>query len=149
MLCSETNLSGLSFCTTERLMYHDFCVGESIAFALGTTSEDDGAHTRSHTDSDCDNIRFYILHCIVDSETSCYMTTRTIDIHSNWSFCILFFEKEKLSNNSISYHRINCFTEKNYSVFHQTWVDIIDTFSRRGFIYNRRYESTKWWHFFL
>lgn len=143
MIGRDFYIGRLSFHPAKRLMDHDLCMRERIAFSLRTTTENDRSHRGCKTDRHGDDIWFYRLHGIIDSETRSHMSSRRVHIESNWCFRIDLFEIEKLRDYCISDGTIDRISEKYNTVFEKSRIDIIGTLLSSDFIDDGRYKEIR------
>ena len=143
MVSGDLDIRCLSFHTSKWLMDHDLSMRKSIALSLRTATEDDRSHRCSESYCDRDDIWLDRLHRIVDRETSSDMPSWRVHIESDRRFRIDFLEVEKLSDDRISYCRVDSITEKYHPIFEKARIDIVGALLSSDFIDNRRYEEIR------
>src|SRR3989338_10967674 len=87
-LSVDFDITRLSFGSTHDLVDHDFTIWQSKTFSFFSCSEKYRGHTFSHTNTNCGDVWFDVLHGIVDGHTGCYRSTRGVDIYFDVFFWI-------------------------------------------------------------
>ena len=82
-------------------MNHNFAVWEGESFSFCPSTEQDCSHRSSQTDSDGGDVAFYVLHRVVESESTVDFSAGTVDVHRNVFARVLFLEKEDLCDDGI------------------------------------------------
>lgn len=129
VLSVDGNICCLAFRTTERLVNHDFGVGESEALSLGTGHEDDGATGRSHTKTDSRHIWRDELHRVVHGHGRCDLTTWGVDVKDDVLLGILLLEEEELSDDGVGDIVIDRCTQEHNAFLEEARVDVVHTFT--------------------
>ena len=126
------DFGSLTLSTAQRLMNHNTGIRQRKTFAGSTRRQKYGSHGSCHTHADGRNIRFNVLHGVINSHACTYTATGAIDVQMDIFVRIFRFQKEQLSNDNIRHVVIDGSGHKNYSVFEQTRVNVIGTFSAAG-----------------
>ncbi len=71
----NTNIAGLTPCTTEGLVNHDSRMTQAAALAFGTSIEQKSAHTCCQTNADRVHIGLDVLHRIENAQTVIHRAT--------------------------------------------------------------------------
>ena len=77
------NIGCLTLRASERLMNHNFTVGQRQALTLGARSQQKRAHACRHTDTDGGYIRLDILHGIINCHAGCDRTARAVNVQGD------------------------------------------------------------------
>gem|GEM_PF-1203011 len=133
---SEFDVGGLSFGSSQWLMNHDFRVWKCVSFPFGSSSENNTSHRSCESHAYRYDVALYVLHDVVNGESSGHVSARRIDVESNRSFWILFFEKKKLSNHGICHMRIDSIAQKDDTILKKSRVNIVCTFRTRNLVDN-------------
>ena len=107
LLRLDLDIGRLSLCTAERLMDHDACVRQCVAFPRRACRQQNGAHARRLPDADGRDIRLDVLHRVVDGKPRRHDTARTVDVEVDVLVRILGLEKEQLCHNDIRHTVVN------------------------------------------
>src|SRR5690606_29936785 len=124
-LSLNMDVRSLALGTTTRLMNHDPGVGQAEAFAFGTGSQEEGAHTAGLTNAHGADIRLDKLHGVVNRHARGYGSTGRIDVQVNILVRVLRLQKQKLGHHQVSHIVLNGTHQENNPLFQQARVDVI------------------------
>ena len=142
-LCLDRNVGRLPLGSAQRLMDHDPGIGQRIALSLRAGGQEHRAHAGRLSDADRGDIRFDVLHRIVDRHAGRDHATRRIDVEVDVLVRILGFEKKQLGDQQICDLVVDRGSEKNDPVFQQPGIDVIGTFALAA-LFDHHWNQRQW-----
>ncbi len=112
----DFDVGGLAFSATEGLVNHNFSIWQAESFAFCAAGEKNCAHGSGEAETNRGNVRFDVLHCVVNREAGCDMATWTLDVHCNVFFVVFVFEEKELGNDDVCNMSVNACAEENDTI---------------------------------
>ena len=120
-------------------MDQDSWVGKWIALSFGSCGQQYRTHAGGLSDTHCGNIRFYLLHGIVNRHTGRDDTAGGIYVKIYVFIRIFRFEEQQLCDQKIGDFVIDGSSQKNYSVFQEPWINVVGSLPPATLFYDHRY----------
>jgi hypothetical protein len=135
---STETMQSLTAGSSPRLVNHDFAVRQRVALPFGSPGQQHGAHAGCEPDAHGGNVRFDVLHCVVDGQSCRDGAAGTVDVQLNVFLVVIGSEKKQLRHDRIGDCVINRGAEENNPVFQQPGVDVVPAFTFTGLLHDVR-----------
>ena len=108
-------------------MDHHAGIGQAETLALGTTSQQEGAHGAGLPHADGAHVRLDELHGVIDGHAGSHGAARRVDVDVDVLVRILGLEEQQLGNHQIGHVIFNLTGQEDHPLFQQTGVNIVGT----------------------
>ncbi len=136
LLSRDRNIRCLPLSPTNRLVHVDSRIGKRIALALGSGTEEKGAHAGSQAHADGGDIAAHELHGIVDSQASTDNAARTVYVEADILIRVFTLEVKKLSNDQVGDLVVDRCAQENNALLQEERKYVKGTFPPGSALYH-------------
>ena len=111
---------------------------QSKSFPFRSSSKQERSHRSRKSGTNSLNITLEDLHRIVNCQSGINFSTRRIDVHDDIFLRIFLFQIEHLRYDRIDHRTMYLLSHENNSIFKESWVNIVSSFSIFGFFKDGR-----------
>ena len=134
----DLDIGGLTLEAAQRLVDHHARVRQAVTLALGTSSQQEGAHAAGLADADGRDVRLDELHGVVDRHAGGDGTARRVDVQMDILVRVFRFKEQQLRNDEVGHVVLYRANQEDHTLLQQARVDVVSAFATGGLLDNHR-----------
>ena len=125
----------------QRLVNHDFRIGQRQTLALRAAGQQERTHGGCHAHTNGGHIALDVFHRVVNGHTGRNGTTGAVDIQADVLVRILAFQIQQLGYHQAGGAVVYFVAQHNDAIVQQTGKNVIGTLTASGLFHHVRYQT--------